>query len=615
MFNILNEGFERKYLYENELDPIKKEVRRVLKNEGYDVTTDDADKLITEAAEYINYTRTVGGNNKFSVSQWLQEAKAKECIGDECEKEVDEAVNRPMPKRRGGDSSNWNKIARKLGIDENVNFRPTKDYDKVTYTVCDMTTGENIGSYDTDLKAQVAAQKYAMNNKRKASAVDSNFDVIATYDHKGSEIFNKNLKRRNESFRRGLKESIDVRENMITLLNQTYKYGEGELWIVDGTDELGSIVSDWCRQNGLQFTDNIDEMIKINKTEDHNPTNVVAFVNNLDSVPIEKRYYIKPYNLKMVVATVRSLDGFDAAEKGHARIQKMWELQKFYIFDANESLKESIRKIIGRLNEAGMSPEDKRDTQLLWKVFDKYNNAEYGTTPKLTSAEKSVLKRYGVSPYYKAMPDEGFDEYTNQATLVKGQGDDIFPLTRKNAVGKDTYVTYKNRDKYNLADKARKMDVRGNRGYLGSMGVDRTNKFTFNPRLIDVERDYQNQQMQKPVNDMRKATYGLKGKYKESLMREGKDNLKINGTKKAIAEDFDERNLEKRGTSEYEANHNRHRRIDMYRKYANLTEDEEITEDNINDWALKRTACLTNTDYDIVRDEILGKRYSDYEVQ
>ena len=68
------------------------------------------------------------------------------------------------------------------------------------------------------------------------------------------------------------------------------------------------------------------------------------------------------------------------------------------------------------------------------------------------------------------------------------------------------------------------------------------------------------------------------------------------------------------GTNEYEANENRDKHIKMYRKFANLNDDELITEENINDWALQKTATTCNRHPDRIRSEILGRRYSAYEV-
>lgn len=81
-----------------------------------------------------------------------------------------------------------------------------------------------------------------------------------------------------------------------------------------------------------------------------------------------------------------------------------------------------------------------------------------------------------------------------------------------------------------------------------------------------------------------------------------------------VAEDFQECNMNKMGTNEYEANENRNKHIKMYRKFANLNDDEIITEENINDWALQKTATTCNRHPDRIKSEILGRRYSAYEV-
>lgn len=96
---------------------------------------------------------------------------------------------------------------------------------------------------------------------------------------------------------------------------------------------------------------------------------------------------------------------------------------------------------------------------------------------------------------------------------------------------------------------------------------------------------------------------------KESI---GKELMKINNM--FLKEDFIEKNLEKPGTKEYEANSKRQKRINMYRVFANLTADEPITEDNIDQWALERTSAWTNVGIDRIKAEILGQKWSDYEI-
>lgn len=48
-------------------------------------------------------------------------------------------------------------------------------------------------------------------------------------------------------------------------------------------------------------------------------------------------------------------------------------------------------------------------------------------------------------------------------------------------------------------------------------------------------------------------------------------------------------------------------RITTYRKLLNLPDDYEITEDNINEWALRHACYLTNCDYNDLRNKLLRK--------
>lgn len=99
----------------------------------------------------------------------------------------------------------------------------------------------------------------------------------------------------------------------------------------------------------------------------------------------------------------------------------------------------------------------------------------------------------------------------------------------------------------------------------------------------------------------------------DQLKKKNKDNSERNISMNKRAEDYNEVNECKLGTNEYEANPKRKQHIEMYRKFANLNESEEITEDNINDWALQKTATYCNRHPDRIKAEILGKRYSEYE--
>lgn len=99
--------------------------------------------------------------------------------------------------------------------------------------------------------------------------------------------------------------------------------------------------------------------------------------------------------------------------------------------------------------------------------------------------------------------------------------------------------------------------------------------------------------------------------FEESLT---KDNQKRgNDIMAKVAEDFELGNLEKMGTNEYEANKNRDKHIKMYRKFANISDSEPITEETINEYALNKTATYCNREPDRIKAEILGQRYSEYE--
>ena len=71
--------------------------------------------------------------------------------------------------------------------------------------------------------------------------------------------------------------------------------------------------------------------------------------------------------------------------------------------------------------------------------------------------------------------------------------------------------------------------------------------------------------------------------------------------------------VRKLGSAEYDANEGRHQRISMYRQLANLEEGFEVAEDNIDEWALGRTASYYNRPRRRVKAEILGQKWSDLE--
>lgn len=67
------------------------------------------------------------------------------------------------------------------------------------------------------------------------------------------------------------------------------------------------------------------------------------------------------------------------------------------------------------------------------------------------------------------------------------------------------------------------------------------------------------------------------------------------------------------GSPEYDANENRRKREAMYRKYANIDEDYEITEDNINQRAFDKTCTMQHCDGNRLKAELLKQPYTGLE--
>lgn len=141
--------------------------------------------------------------------------------------------------------------------------------------------------------------------------------------------------------------------------------------------------------------------------------------------------------------------------------------------EINESLLESIKSILNRLNEAEMSDEDKADNELLRSIKDKIS---YRLNAKLTPEEKAVLKKYNLTPD-KFRTGRRNDTYTYNSlrmntTLPRGESSAYFDSPDKHthrAMDSDLFSTkfHDNREyfghlkrvadkKINYADRARK---------------------------------------------------------------------------------------------------------------------------------------------------------------
>ena len=386
-----------------------------------------------------------------------------------------------------------------------------------------------------------------------------------------------------------------------------------------------------------------------------------------------------------------------------------YKVMGVYVNSLNESVNlKKLKECLKRLNEAEMSPEDKADSKILWDIYNKTQNRR---NAKLTPEENAVLDKYGLvrnSDWQTISKSGGKYGYGPEVTNYDIRKKFSWRNPDFRNSGKSSADV---QSKINLADRARKMDVRGEGGYESSLnyrdiyprdkgagswseddprwnwlddpehldyidpktggiaGLKSTknksrysNATDYYDTIAGKERAKLNHEMTKNVQNMKQSLWDRKhyqkeldkndakyDSYKADIQKEYDDattrynqklasneerrqrsakdakanlddtNAEINKLLKRkdesmLPEDFEEKNLDKRGTMEYEANKKRANRINMYRKFANLTEGEEITEENINERALNRTACFSNREPEQVRAEILGQRYSDYEI-
>lgn len=64
-----------------------------------------------------------------------------------------------------------------------------------------------------------------------------------------------------------------------------------------------------------------------------------------------------------------------------------------YFYSMNESFKEALKEVVHRINEAPMSDEDKRESDILRNLYKKIDGKKYS---KLTPEEQEVLDKYGL---------------------------------------------------------------------------------------------------------------------------------------------------------------------------------------------------------------------------
>lgn len=171
--------------------------------------------------------------------------------------------------------------------------------------------------------------------------------------------------------------------------------------------------------------------------------------------------------------------------------------------DYNSYLRESIRRILRRLNEDQMSPEDARDSEILRGIYQKRAQRK---NARLTPEEAEVLNRYnlvdddGTRISYFGLGFPSLSNGVKQQRVWKGRRDwEYIPA-----------------EEVNLADRARKIPQRGPNGYLPA-AYARAGKY---PNTLEAERAMQNQDMQSNLRDLQ---YDLDRRRKKQSDLDGLD--------------------------------------------------------------------------------------------
>lgn len=178
---------------------------------------------------------------------------------------------------------------------------------------------------------------------------------------------------------------------------------------------------------------------------------------------------------------------------------------------------ESLRNLLSVLNEAGMSDEDRRESDLIRSAYAKIQKR---SNARLTPQEQDVLNKYGIKRgFTKNLEYDSGRNYTRDDTNIIDNQDDryshgkeigrrVYPKKPDGSTDWDKAYTLKTKDqdKINYADRARKRPEREkNRTYDYSRTfntfIDDTESATDDRGIIDYNL--------KPGIDKRGRNYGV----------------------------------------------------------------------------------------------------------
>ena len=403
MYNILNEGFKRKYMKEDLFDSLKREIKRKLKARGYNVEVEGAEDVFSGAAEYIEQVRDYDPDSDYSVDQWIRDTE----------------FNYPQD------------LAFMLDDDDEDDYEECFDESKkLKEEVKEKVMFHNDNGEDYEVIERSKSGQNALLNKGKQWIIAWN----CPESNEGS-------------------------------------WGQGHYFFRE--EDAREVWEDKYLNESLKQEDSFDF-----NSDFYNAISEVMF-----------KYRDK-----------------DVDEKDLAKAYEFFELHFF-----DNEFYEKLQECINRLNEAEMSDEDKKDSEILWNI---YNKTQQRANAKLTDEEKATLNKYNLTRVsdLKDIYAKGDKEYMHGAPLVTQKMSSKLSGWRSNTKKSDI----------NLADRARKMNDRG-QGYGYHNTLDRNWRYDSNDHreykdsqtgkyvrlndkgLLDAERDSENIRMQEPVSRMKNA--------------------------------------------------------------------------------------------------------------
>lgn len=426
--HILNEGFMRKYMKEDLFDSLKREIKRTLNRYGYNTEVEGADEYITAAAEYIEMSRDYSSGD-YSVEDWLKDTE--------------------------------------LNYPEDLAFMKDSLNEDTTYKAGPFEFSSNLGSRALDT-VDKTVDKVTDNIEPIAKAAKFVVPLLADDASEKEEIKEK------EVFHNDNGQEYDIIERSKTGKNALLN--KGNKWIVAWNCPESNEGS-WGQ--GHYFFDEKDAReVWQDKYLDESFNDLKEELNDVDYDDFKSAIY----NALSNVIFKYSNKYRDNVSKD--QIESALEWFELHFMD-DDNLDGTFEECLNTLTEAGMSDEDRHDSELLRGIYRKINGKQL-TNKTLSPEEKEILSKYGIDAWgyrgdTKVVTDKGRKDIIKGSELRKSFGS---PNDKFN--------------KINYADRARKID---DRDY--AQNINR--RKNWNQSFDDAEKEQQKRDISRKTDKMKSA--------------------------------------------------------------------------------------------------------------